>query len=68
MLEPLNYTELRIVNMGVISNGTTLLDAGALDSGLATGSMTIISTQSSRFISMIFPLLIIGKFSKIEIV
>ena len=28
--------------MGVISNGTTLLDAGALDSGVATGSMTLI--------------------------
>jgi len=30
--------------MGVISNGTTLLDAGALDSGVATGSMTLIKT------------------------
>ena len=25
--------------MGVISNGTTMLDAGSLDSGIATGSM-----------------------------
>ena len=30
--------------MGVISNGTTLLDAGALDSGVATGKMTLIAT------------------------
>jgi hypothetical protein len=30
--------------MGVISNGTTLLDAGALDSGIATGAMTLIKT------------------------
>ena len=28
--------------MGVISNGTTLLDAGALDSGVATGAMTLL--------------------------
>ena len=33
--------------MGVISNGTTLLDAGALDSGIATGSMTLLSTQTA---------------------
>ena len=33
--------------MGVISNGTTLLDAGALDSGVATGAMTLISTQTA---------------------
>ena len=32
----LNFTELRIVNMGVISNGTTMLDSGALDSGVST--------------------------------
>jgi hypothetical protein len=30
--------------MGLISNGTTLLDAGALDSGVATGAMTLIKT------------------------
>ena len=30
--------------MGVISNGTTLLDAGALDSGVPTGAMTLIKT------------------------
>ena len=30
--------------MGVISNGTTLLDAGALDSGVATGAMTLIKS------------------------
>ena len=30
--------------MGVISNGTTLLDAGALDSGIATGKMILIKT------------------------
>jgi hypothetical protein len=28
--------------MGLISNGTTIFDAGALDSGLAKGSMTLI--------------------------
>ena len=28
--------------MGLISNGTTIFDAGALDSGLAKGSMTFI--------------------------
>ena len=42
MQEHLNFTELRIVNMGVISNGTTLLDE-RIDSGL-TGSMTLTST------------------------
>ena len=30
--------------MGVISNGTTLLDAGAIDSGIPTGAMTLIKT------------------------
>tara|TARA_A100001011_G_scaffold392558_1_gene480396 strand:- start:27 stop:665 length:639 start_codon:yes stop_codon:yes gene_type:complete len=39
--------ELRIVKMGVISNGTTLLDAGALDSGVATGAMTLIKTLTA---------------------
>jgi hypothetical protein len=38
---------LRIVNMGVISNGTTLLDAGALDSGIPTGAMTLIKTLTA---------------------
>ena len=33
--------------MGVISNGTTLLDAGALDSGAGTGSMTLIKTLTA---------------------
>ena len=33
--------------MGVISNGTTMLDAGALDSGLATGAMTLIKTLTA---------------------
>jgi hypothetical protein len=33
--------------MGLISNGTTLLDAGALDSGVATGAMTLISTATA---------------------
>ena len=32
--------------MGVISNGTTLLDSGSLSSGL-TGSMTLLSTQTA---------------------
>ena len=33
--------------MGVISNGTTLLDAGALDSGIATGDMILIKTLTA---------------------
>ena len=33
--------------MGLISNGTTLLDAGALDSGVATGSMVLIKTLTA---------------------
>ena len=33
--------------MGVISNGTTLLDAGALDNGVATGAMTLIKTLTA---------------------
>ena len=33
--------------MGVISNGTTLLDAGALDSGIATGDVTLIKTLTA---------------------
>ena len=33
--------------MGVISNGTTLLDAGAIDSGVPTGAMTLISTSTA---------------------
>jgi len=33
--------------MGVISNGTTLLDAGALDAGIATGAMTLLSTATA---------------------
>ena len=33
--------------MGVISNGTTLLDAGAIDSGIATGDMTLIKTLTA---------------------
>ena len=33
--------------MGVISNGTTLLDAGALDSGVATGAMILLSTATA---------------------
>jgi hypothetical protein len=33
--------------MGLISNGTTLLDAGALDSGVPTGSVTLISTTTA---------------------
>ena len=33
--------------MGVISNGTTLLDAGALDSGVVTGAMTLLSTSTA---------------------
>ena len=39
--------------MGVISNGTTLLDAGALDSGIATGAMTLISTTTASSSSTI---------------
>ena len=33
--------------MGVISNGTTLLDAGALDSGVAIGATTLIKTLTA---------------------
>ena len=33
--------------MGVISNGTTLLDAGAIDSGVPTGSMVLIKTLTA---------------------
>ena len=33
--------------MGLISNGTTLLDSGTLDSGVATGALTLISTQTA---------------------
>ena len=41
--------------MGVISNGTTLIDSGALDSGVATGSMVLLSTQTaSNSASIIF--------------
>ena len=42
--------------MGVISNGTTLLDAGALDSGIATGAMTLIkelTASSSATLSFV---------------
>ena len=37
--------------MGLISAGTTLLDAGALDSGVATGSMTLIKTITGSNVS-----------------
>ena len=33
--------------MGVISNGTTLLDAGSLDSGVATGDIVLITTVTA---------------------
>ena len=33
--------------MGVISNGTTMLDGGSLDSGIATGSLTLIKTLTA---------------------
>ena len=33
--------------MGLISNGTTLLDAGAIDSGVPTGAMTLIKTLTA---------------------
>ena len=39
--------------MGVISNGTTLLDAGTLDSGVPTGSMTHIKTVTASTSSTI---------------
>ena len=39
--------------MGLISNGTTLLDAGALDSGVATGAMVLLSTQTASSSSTI---------------
>ena len=33
--------------MGLISNGTTLLDAGALDSDVPTGDMILLSTATA---------------------
>ena len=60
MLVQLNYTEL-VINMGLISNGTTLLDAGAIDSGVATGAMTLIKTltaSSSGTLSFVDGLLV----------
>ena len=33
--------------MAVVSNGTTIIDAGALGSGVATGSLTLLSTQTA---------------------
>ena len=33
--------------MGVISNGTTMLDSGAIDSGVPTGSLTLIKTLTA---------------------
>ena len=39
--------------MGLISNGTTLLDSGALDSGVATGSMVLLSTSTASSSSTI---------------
>ena len=33
--------------MAVISNGTTLIDAGALDSGIASGPMNLLSSQTA---------------------
>jgi hypothetical protein len=33
--------------MGIISNGTTLLDAGAIDSGIASGAMVLLSTLTA---------------------
>ena len=39
--------------MGLISNGTTLLDAGAIDSGISTGAMVLLSTQTASSSSTI---------------
>ena len=39
--------------MGVISNGTTMLDAGALDNGVPTGSMTLIKTLTASSVATI---------------
>ena len=33
--------------MGLISNGTTLLDAGSLDAGVAKGALTLIKTLTA---------------------
>jgi len=33
--------------MAVVSNGTTIIDAGALGSGVPTGKMTLLSTQTA---------------------
>jgi len=48
-VEQSNFTELkgRLINMGLISNGTTLLDAGAIDSGIAQGPMQLITTLTA---------------------
>ena len=42
--------------MGLISNGTTIFDAGALDSGLAKGAMTFIKklTASVLLLYLLF--------------
>lgn len=39
--------------MAVVSNGTTLIDNGALDSAVPTGSLTLISTQTASSSSTI---------------
>ena len=39
--------------MGLISNGTTLLDAGAIDSGVPTGSMVLLSISTASSSSTI---------------
>ena len=39
--------------MAVISNGTTIIDAGALDSGIASGAMVLLSTQTASSSSTI---------------
>ena len=36
--------------MAVVSNGTTIIDAGALGSGVATGKMTLIKTLTASVV------------------
>ena len=39
--------------MAVVSNGTTIIDAGALGSGVATGAMTLLSTVTASSSSVL---------------
>ena len=45
--------------MGLISNGTTIFDAGALDSGLAKGAMTFIKKLTASSVLVLYLLLMV---------